>query len=96
MTLRPSAFATESSESPEGTDGFKNAGPHRVEVDGRCHHGDHYFVGSNFWNGNLTDVDALARILLITRDSFPHCLFFLTNNGCSVGVGQWQGGDFIA
>jgi hypothetical protein len=41
-------------------------------------------------------VDALARVLLIAWDSFPHGLVFLANNGCSVGVGQWQGGDFFA
>ena len=96
MALRPSAFAPKASKSTEGTDGFKDAGPHGVEVDGRCHHSNHYFVGGKFGNGNLADVDALTRVLLITWNPFPHCLVFLTNNGCSIGVGQWQGGDFFA
>ena len=96
MALRPSAFAPEASKCAECADGFKDAAPHGVEVDGRCHHGNDYFVGSKFGNGNLADVDALTRVLLITWNPIPHGLVFLTNNGCSIGVGQWQGGDFFA
>ena len=95
VALCPLALATKTGKSTKSTDGLENAAPHCVEVDAGGHHGNHDFVRSQLWQGDFSDMDALARILVRTGNSLPHLLVFLANNGRAVGGGQWNGGEFF-
>ena len=96
VALCPLALFAEASQRAKGTDGFENAGPHGVEVDGRRHDRNNHLVGSQFRQIHLTNVDALARVLFIAGDPFPHGLVFLSHIRSTVCSGNREGSDFLA
>ena len=96
VALCPAALAAKASQGAECADGLKNAAPHRIEVDARCHDGNDYFVGSQLWQGNLTDMDALARILLVAGHAIPHFFVFLADNRGTECGGEGYGREFFA
>ena len=96
VTLCPHTLFAQPSQGAKGADWLKDAAPHRVEVDGRRHHCNHHFVGSKFGQRDFANMDALAGVLVLTWNAFPHVLVFLADIRGAVRGGQWQGGNLLA
>ncbi len=77
----PDRFLAEPVEEPEGRQRFEDRGPHGVEVDGAGHDGDDRFVGGELGQGDVTDVQARARVLVPGLDALPHVLLLTEHVG---------------
>ena len=70
--------------------------PHRVEVDAAGHDRDVHLVGCELGRRHLTDVQALARVLVVRCDAGPHLLLGLQHMCTAVAVGNRQRGDIVS
>ena len=70
VALAPGALLAQAVEEAEGGQRLEDRGPHGVEVDGAGHHRHVGLVGGQLGDGDLADVERLARVL-VRRMSSP-------------------------
>ena len=78
VTTSPHRLFAKAIKESEGRQWFEDRSPHCVEVDGRGHDRNRYFVGCQLRQRNLVNLQTLSRVLVGTGHTLEHVLILAT------------------